>query len=217
MIRRLARRLARRIRKPEDRSPPPAPVRTALPEEEEEELPELEVDGDGVAAWVEAGRSVLFLDIREPHEINYGHIRGATLIPMNSVPQRLSEIPGEQTVVVYCAAGARSYGVAHYLREQGIPDAWSLIGGIGAWLEQDKAAWHTPPHGASLRLTSPARLGEAAAERLGRTGAAAVRTGTVQAADKVDGEVHYVLGLPRPDGGIDRIEGLRSDDLEGAD
>ena len=113
MIRRLARRLTRRLRKPEDRSPPPAPVRTAPPEEEEDELPELEVDGDGVAAWVGDGRSVLFLDIREPHEINYGHIRGATLIPMNSVPQRLSEIPSEQTVVVYCAAGARSQARAH--------------------------------------------------------------------------------------------------------
>ena len=143
MLKRLARRLARRLRKPDDRSPPPAPVRTAPPEEEEE-LPELEVDGEGVAAWVGDGRSVLFLDIREPHEINYGHIRGATLIPMNSIPQRLSEIPGEQTVVVYCAAGARSYGVAHYLREQGIGDSWSLIGGIGAWLEQDKEAWQTP-------------------------------------------------------------------------
>ena len=141
MLRRIARRIVRTIRKPEEKVTPPKPSqRTAPPVEEEEELPELEVDGDGVAAWVAEGKDILFLDIREPHEINYGHIRGATLIPMNSIPQRLSEIPAAPMVVVYCAAGARSYGVAHYLREQGIPEAWSLIGGIGAWLEQDKSA-----------------------------------------------------------------------------
>ncbi|MFT5686255.1 MAG: rhodanese-related sulfurtransferase [Myxococcota bacterium] len=216
MIRRLARRIARKIRKPEATSTPaPPPQRTAPPVEEEEELPELEVDGEGVAAWVADGKDVLFLDIREPHEINYGHIRGATLIPMNSIPQRITEIPGGPTVVVYCAAGARSYGVAHYLREQGIPDAWSLIGGIGAWLEQDKEAWMPPPHGAPLRLTAAARLSDAAAERHGRTGAAAVRSGTIQASEKIDGVVHYVLGLPDPDGGLTRIEGLVESDLKG--
>ena len=212
MIRRLARRLARKIRKP---APDPTPMRTAPPAPiEEEEEPELEIDGEGIAAWIAEGRAVVFLDIREPHEINYGHIRGATLIPMNSVPQRISEIPGGQTVVVYCAAGARSYGVAHYLREQGIADSWSLIGGIGAWLEQDRAAWLPPPHGAPFRLTVAARLTDEAAERLGRSGAAAVRTGTIQESDKIDGVVHYVLGLPRPDGGLERIEGLRETDLE---
>ena len=216
MIRRLARRIARKLRspaaepEPAPRTPPPEPY--ADPMEEEE--PELEVDGEGVARWVEEGRALHFLDIREPHEINYGHIRGATLLPMNSVPQRISEIPKEVTVVVYCAAGARSYGVAHYLRQNGIPEAWSLIGGIGAWLEQDKEAWMPPPHGAPLRLTSAARLTDDAAARLGRVGAASVRSGTIQESRKVDGVVHYVLGLARPDGGLDRIEGLTEADLE---
>ena len=33
--------------------------------------------------------------------------------------------------------------VAHYLREQGFPEAWSLVGGIGAWLETG-APWARP-------------------------------------------------------------------------
>jgi rhodanese-related sulfurtransferase len=215
MIRRIARRIVRTIRRSEAPEPASPAPRTPPPmAEEEDELPELEIDGEGVAAWVAAGRPVLFLDIREPHEINYGHIRDATLIPMNSVPQRLSEIPAGRTVVVYCAAGARSFGVAHYLREQGIADAWSLIGGIGAWLEQDSAAWLPPPHGAPLRLTEKVRLSDVAAERLGRSGASDVRAGTIQAAEKIDGVVHYVLGLPDPAGGLHRIEGLVESDLE---
>lgn len=216
MIRRLARRVVRKLRSPEPDRPQPEPPREPYVAPMEEEEPELEVDGEGVARWLSEGRDVYFLDIREPHEINYGHILGAALLPMNSVPQRISEIPKDATVVVYCAAGARSYGVAHYLRDNGVPEAWSLIGGIGAWLEQDKEAWMPPPHGAPLRLTTPARLTDEAAARLGRTGAAAVRSGTIQESRKIDGVIHYVLGLARPDGGLDRIEGLTEADLEAA-
>jgi rhodanese-related sulfurtransferase len=62
---------------------------------------------------------------------------------MNSVPGRLDALPQDKVIVLYCAAGVRSFGVAHYLREQGYPEAWSLVGGIGAWLETG-AAWERP-------------------------------------------------------------------------
>ena len=212
MIRRIARRVLRTIRPEKKPAPPPTP-RAAAPPPEVEPEPELEVDGEGAAAWRDEGRSLVFLDIREPHEINHGHIAGALIIPMNQVPHRITEIPTDKTLIVYCAAGARSFGVAHYLREQGIEDAWSLIGGIGAWTEQDESAWLSPPSG-GLRVSTPARLTEAAAERLGRDNARAARAGTVQEARKVGEGVRYVLGIPRPGGGVDRVEGLAEDDLE---
>jgi rhodanese-related sulfurtransferase len=37
--------------------------------------------------------------------------------------------------VVYCAAGMRSYGVTHWLREQGWTDAWSLSSGLHGAVE----------------------------------------------------------------------------------
>lgn len=96
----------------------------------------MEVEADQLRRWVDEGREVAFLDIRERYEVASGYVEGAALIPMNSVPERLDELPTDRTLIVYCAAGVRSFGVAHYLREQGIEDAWSLVGGIGAWLQQ---------------------------------------------------------------------------------
>ena len=74
----------------------------------------------------------LLLDVREGYEWNQVRIPGALHIPMNSVPDRLDELPRSRQVVVFCSHGSRSYGVAHYLREQGF-DAGSLHGGITRW------------------------------------------------------------------------------------
>lgn len=216
MLRRLLRRLLPSSSSPSTptrSSPPPSPSPRKEPEAAaaEAEEAEVEVDGEGVLALRSAGRSLLFLDIREPHEIRHGHVAGATLLPMNQVPERLAELPRDQTIIVYCAAGARSFGVAHYLREQGYPEAWSLIGGIGAWVAVDRAAWLPPPSRARFPPTTPVRLTEAAAARLGRSGA-----GTVQEVREVEGagegesgRLCYTLGV-----GGERIADLDESDLE---
>lgn len=74
----------------------------------------------------------LLLDIREPGELASGVAVGALLIPMDLVPHSLDRLPTDRPITVYCAAGARSWGVAHWLREQGFPLAVSLSGGIHA-------------------------------------------------------------------------------------
>lgn len=74
----------------------------------------------------------LLLDIREPGELASGVAVGALLIPMDLVPHALDRLPKDRPITVYCAAGARSWGVAHWLREQGFPLAVSLAGGIHA-------------------------------------------------------------------------------------
>lgn len=105
----------------------PAPARAdlssfAVPEPSAE--PELEVE-------VPLPGSLL-LDVREPGEYRSGVAEGALLLPMDAVPHHLADLPRDRPITVYCAAGARSAGVAHWLREQGIAEAWSLAGGIGA-------------------------------------------------------------------------------------
>jgi rhodanese-related sulfurtransferase len=71
------------------------------------------------------------LDIREPGELAQGVADGALCVPMDAVPHTLERLRAVGPVTVYCAAGARSFGVAHWLREQGV-EAWSLVGGLGA-------------------------------------------------------------------------------------
>jgi rhodanese-related sulfurtransferase len=125
------------------KSVPPPPVAHGE-EEVEEEVPEIEVDDAELALWLEGGRKTVLLDIREPGETRGGFAKGALLIPMNSVPARLKELPEKDVcLLVYCAAGARSFGVTHWLREQGWSDSWSVSGGFaavlgaGAELERD--------------------------------------------------------------------------------
>jgi rhodanese-related sulfurtransferase len=51
---------------------------------------------------------------------------------MNSLPGRLDEVPADREIAVMCAHGNRSYGVTHYLIEQG-RTARNLAGGITRW------------------------------------------------------------------------------------
>ena len=78
---------------------------------------------------------VLLLDCRQPEEHQIVHLPGATLIPMDQLAQRLSELSGreQERIVVYCHHGMRSEMVAHWLREQGFASAQSMVGGIDAW------------------------------------------------------------------------------------
>lgn len=76
---------------------------------------------------------VYVLDVREQWEYDEAHIPGVTLLPMNSVPNRLSEIPTDKAVVVTCRSGNRSGQVVEFLRQQGFTNVHNMTGGILAW------------------------------------------------------------------------------------
>jgi molybdopterin/thiamine biosynthesis adenylyltransferase/rhodanese-related sulfurtransferase len=76
---------------------------------------------------------VMLLDVREPYEWQIVHFEGATLIPLRSLPQRLSELERDAEIVVVCHVGARSAVAAEFLREAGFANAKNLAGGIDAW------------------------------------------------------------------------------------
>lgn len=79
------------------------------------------------------------LDVREAWEVAQGIIPGGVHIPMNSVPKRMTEIPQDKPVVVYCASGSRSYSVTAFLLENGFADVTNLEGGIHAWAMVQKS------------------------------------------------------------------------------
>lgn len=84
-------------------------------------------------ADLQAEGSVLVIDVREQWEYDEGHIPGVLHIPMQEVPQRLAELPTDQSIVVSCRSGNRSSQVADYLRTQGYERIHNLDGGILAW------------------------------------------------------------------------------------
>jgi len=68
------------------------------------------------------------LDVREPDEWTAGHHERAIHIPLHQVRDRLTEIPRDRPLAVYCAGGQRSYYAVRMLRQNGF-DARNLSGG----------------------------------------------------------------------------------------
>ena len=108
-----------------------APVADQAPAVEVSTLAD-EVDVHTVAS-VKDQPDVYLIDVREQWEYDEGHIPGVTLIPMNEVPNRLTEIPTDQEVIVTCRSGNRSGQVTNYLRQQGFDNVHNMSGGIVEW------------------------------------------------------------------------------------
>ncbi|MHB8513548.1 MAG: molybdopterin-synthase adenylyltransferase MoeB [Actinomycetota bacterium] len=81
-------------------------------------------------------RDVTLIDVREPHEWDIVHLPNASLIPMNDVINKLSEIPPQGTVILYCKTGARSAQVLKALHQIGLTNTKHLHGGIEAYATQ---------------------------------------------------------------------------------
>jgi len=75
---------------------------------------------------------VKIIDVRSSMEFQGGHVVGSINIPLNEVPQKVSEIKAmEGPLVLCCAAGARSGQAIYFLQEQGVQD---LHNG-GGWMD----------------------------------------------------------------------------------
>ncbi len=85
------------------------------------------------AAALQGEEEVLLIDVREQWEYEAGHIPGITHIPMGDVPNRLSEIPTDKTIVLTCRSGNRSGQVTEFLRDNGYDNVHNMQGGITAW------------------------------------------------------------------------------------
>jgi NADPH-dependent 2,4-dienoyl-CoA reductase/sulfur reductase-like enzyme/rhodanese-related sulfurtransferase len=92
------------------------------------------VRGDvSVVAWDELdfllNKGSFLLDVRTPSEVQAGTIEGAVHIPVDSLRDRLGEIPSGHPLVVYCASGLRSYIACRILKAHGWHEVYNLSGG----------------------------------------------------------------------------------------
>lgn len=89
-----------------------------------------EVDVATLAAARADGAVVI--DVREPREFEDGHVPGARLIPLATMPYRIDDVPREGRVFVICQSGNRSLSMASLLERMGI-QAVNVEGGTSAW------------------------------------------------------------------------------------
>jgi rhodanese-related sulfurtransferase len=59
------------------------------------------------------------IDARSSDETAEGMVPGAYHIPVDEIRGRLSEIPADRDVLIYCHAGVRSYIASRILRQKG--------------------------------------------------------------------------------------------------
>jgi phage shock protein E len=86
------------------------------------------------AAKRDAGAFVL--DVRTPQEWEEYHVAGSTLIPLDELQSRISEVPRDQEVVVVCHSGNRSAKARDLLRQAGLAQVTSMAGGLTEWKAQ---------------------------------------------------------------------------------
>ena len=208
MVRRILKRVVKRLRKTKP-APPPEPLKesTSVEESEEETLPEIEVHVADLLRWREAKQPFQFIDIREVYEMRQGFIPDSWLIPMNKIPETLEHLPKETTLVLYCAAGMRSFDVTYFLRNKGFSQAWSLAEGAASFAEH---GWTFPEDGTfqlcqSIRFTEDAAQNRKLEQPLG----------TIQHIHKSEGKIVYTIGQYTP-GNITIIERVEESEIKPA-
>jgi rhodanese-related sulfurtransferase len=86
-----------------------------------------------LAAWRQAGKKFVLLDVRDPDEVATVRLDGSVWIPMREIPQRLGELDRGMSIAVMCHHGGRSERVGEFLASQGFTDVVNVAGGIDAY------------------------------------------------------------------------------------
>ncbi len=78
---------------------------------------------------------VAMIDVREPSEYvgELGHIDGADLIVLGTLPENVSALPKDKPIVFVCKAGGRSARAAAYAQSLGYTNVYNLKGGMLLW------------------------------------------------------------------------------------
>jgi glyoxylase-like metal-dependent hydrolase (beta-lactamase superfamily II)/rhodanese-related sulfurtransferase len=103
--------------------------------------PDLMVSTERLSAQVAAERMAaaapdqapILIDVRAPGERQQKRIAGSIGIPLTQLRNRVSELPPDRPLLVYCAGGYRSSIAASLLQRQGRSDVSEIAGGIAAW------------------------------------------------------------------------------------
>ncbi|GHO94649.1 molybdenum cofactor biosynthesis protein MoeB [Reticulibacter mediterranei] len=89
-----------------------------------------------LAQEIREGRSLVLIDVREPHEWQICHLPQARLLPQGSLISHLHELEKQTDIVVYCRSGVRSAKAMRLLKDAGFRHVRNLEGGILRWAQE---------------------------------------------------------------------------------
>lgn len=80
-----------------------------------------------------AARTILLIDVREPHEYEAERIHGALLYPLSTFDPAALPDPKGRRIVLHCGSGMRSAKAVAACEAAGVAVDSHLRGGIQAW------------------------------------------------------------------------------------
>jgi adenylyltransferase/sulfurtransferase len=88
--------------------------------------------------WLDAGKSIHLVDVREPAEYEIVRIPGSVLVPKGEIlsGEALAALPQDRQIVLYCKTGVRSAEALAAVKAAGFRDAVHVQGGVSAWVKQ---------------------------------------------------------------------------------
>jgi len=89
------------------------------------------IDAKQAVSLLEKDENVTLLDVRTIEEYKSGHLRDATLIPLQELKQNLGMLKQDKNkqIIVYCKTGSRSVSASRILEENGFTPL-NVKGGI---------------------------------------------------------------------------------------
>lgn len=78
---------------------------------------------------IKTGKATI-VDVRTPSEFMGGHVVGSINIPLQEIPNRLTEFENMKDIILCCASGGRSGQAAGFLKQNGIE-----CENAGSWLD----------------------------------------------------------------------------------
>ncbi len=96
----------------------------------------LDITAEELETIIEANKTLpVMIDVREPDEYTgeLGHIDGARLVPLASLPQKVGTLSKDQAIVFVCRSGGRSARATALALETGLSAVYNLKGGMLRW------------------------------------------------------------------------------------
>ncbi len=84
-------------------------------------------------AELEAGANLVLVDVRESDELEISALPNIIHIPMNDLPERMSELDKDSNIVMICRTGNRSGKTTDYLLANGFSRVRNMATGMNGY------------------------------------------------------------------------------------
>lgn len=102
------------------------------------------ISSDELKKWLDDGKDITLLDMRNEFEVDLGSFKNATHLKIRNfrdiiqLESELNEIPKDKPLVAFCTGGIRCEKGANILAQNGFDQVFQLQGGIIKYIEKHK-------------------------------------------------------------------------------